>query len=99
VIDRLFDVTVSNSRQIANSDRGKLRNSQEAVMSDACVFQLFAQEAMRGSANAVSEDEKRALEELAFIWAQAAFMSDRVFGPSFTSLLDFADAVPLSRAN
>ena len=54
-------------------------------MSDASGFRLYAEEAMRGSSNAVDEAEKRGLEELAVIWAQAALMSDRVFGLSFTS--------------
>ncbi|MGB6755222.1 MAG: hypothetical protein WBE71_22380 [Xanthobacteraceae bacterium] len=68
-------------------------------MSDASVFRLFAEEAMRGSGNAVSEDEKHALEELACTWARAALTSDRPFGRSFTSSLpDFGEAVPLSRA-
>jgi hypothetical protein len=49
-------------------------------MSDANVFRQFAEEALRGSSEAISQDEKRALEELACTWAQAALMSDRVFG-------------------
>jgi hypothetical protein len=49
-------------------------------MSNANVFRQFAEEALRGSSEAVSQDEKRALEELACTWAQAALMSDRVFG-------------------
>jgi len=53
-------------------------------MSDASAFRLYAEEAMRGSSNAVDEAEKRGLEELAVIWAQAALMSDRVLGSSFT---------------
>jgi hypothetical protein len=56
------------------------RLQQVDVMSDASVFRLFAEEAMRGAANAPNEDEKRALEELSCTWAQAALMSDRVFG-------------------
>jgi len=68
-------------------------------MSDASVFRLFAEEAMRGAANAVSEDERRALEELSCTWAQAALMSDRVFGQSFASSWpNFGEDVPLSRA-
>ena len=49
-------------------------------MSDANVFRRFAKEALRGSSEAIDQDEKRALEELACTWAQAALMSDRVFG-------------------
>jgi hypothetical protein len=68
-------------------------------MSDASVFRLYAEEAMRSAANAASEDERRILEELSCVWAQAALMSDRVFGQSFTSSQpDFGGAVPLSRA-
>jgi hypothetical protein len=67
-------------------------------MSDASVFRLFAEEAMRGAANAPNEDEKRALEELSCTWAQAALMSDRVFGRGVSSWPDFGEAVPLSRA-
>jgi hypothetical protein len=52
-------------------------------MSDASVFRQLAEEAMRGSSKAVCEDERRALENLACTWAQAAFMSDRVFGSSW----------------
>jgi hypothetical protein len=53
---------------------------QEAVMSDANVFRQFAEEALRGSSEAIDQDEKRALEKLACTWAQAALLSDRVFG-------------------
>jgi hypothetical protein len=53
-------------------------------ISDAYVFRLFAREAMRDSIEAVSQDEKRALEELACTWAQAALTSDRVFGSSWS---------------
>jgi hypothetical protein len=49
-------------------------------MSDANVFRHFALEAMRGSSEAISEDEKRALQDLACTWAQAALISERVFG-------------------
>jgi hypothetical protein len=49
-------------------------------MSDASVFRLLAEEAMRDSSTAINEGEKRALEGLACTWAQAALMSDRVFG-------------------
>lgn len=68
-------------------------------MSDASVFRLFAEEAMRGAANASNEDDRRALEELSCTWAQAALMSDRVFGRGFpSSWPNFGEAVPLSRA-
>ena len=68
------------------------RPSPEAVMSDASafsdarVFRLLAEEAMRGSSESVCEDERRALEELACTFAQAALMSHRAFGSSFTPL-------------
>jgi hypothetical protein len=57
-------------------------------MSEASTFRLYAEEAMRESSNAAGEAERRALEELAVIWAQAALMSDRVFGSSLFSSLD-----------
>ncbi len=56
-------------------------------ISDAYVFRLFAKEAMHDTIEAVSQDERRALEELACTWAQAAMMSEREFGSSFTSSL------------
>ena len=53
-------------------------------MSEVSVCRLYAKEAMRGASTAVNLTEKRALEELACTWAQAALMSDRVLGSSFT---------------
>ena len=68
-------------------------------MSDATVFRLFAEEAMRGAANAASEDERLALEELSYTWEQAALISDRVPGQRFPSpWVNFGEGVPLSRA-
>ncbi len=52
-------------------------------MSDANVFRLLAEETMSSSSHAVNEDEKRALEELAVLWAQAALMSGRVVRSSW----------------
>jgi hypothetical protein len=57
-----------------------------SAFSDASVFRLLAEEAMRGSSKAACEDERQALEELACTFAQASLMSDRVFGSSFTRL-------------
>jgi hypothetical protein len=54
-------------------------------MSEGSVFRLYAEEALRDASTAVDASEKRTLEELAVIWAQAALTSDRVFGSSFTS--------------
>ena len=54
-------------------------------MSEGKVFRLYAKEAMCDASTAVDESEKRTLEELAVIWAQAALMSDRVLGSSFYS--------------
>ena len=51
-------------------------------MSDADLFRRYATEAMHESFEATSEHEKRALADLACTWAQAALMSDRVFGSS-----------------
>jgi hypothetical protein len=49
-------------------------------MNDADLFRRYAEEAMHESFEATSEHEKRA--DLACTWAQAALMSDRVFGSS-----------------
>lgn len=54
-------------------------------MLEASVFRQLAEETMRNSSNAANEDERRALEELAYIWAQAALMSDRMFGSIWSS--------------
>jgi len=51
-------------------------------MSDADLFRGYAKEAMQGSSKATSNSEKRALADLAYTWAQAALMSDKVFGSS-----------------
>ena len=53
-------------------------------MTEASVFRLYADKALRESSKAVREDEKRALEDLACTWAKAAVASDRVFGPEPT---------------
>jgi hypothetical protein len=49
-------------------------------MSEATVFRLYADEALRESSKAVREDERQALEDLALTWARAAVASDRVSG-------------------
>jgi hypothetical protein len=54
------------------------------VMSDADLFRRYAKEAMDGSSKATSENEKRSLADLACTWAQAALMSERVWGSSYT---------------
>ena len=59
-------------------------------MSESSVFRLYAEEAMRDSLNAVGETDKRDLQELAVIWAQAALMSDRVLGSSWSPLDEIA---------
>jgi hypothetical protein len=48
-------------------------------MSDASVFRQFAEEAMCGSSKTTNEAYKRALEDLACTWAQAALANERVF--------------------
>ena len=47
-------------------------------MSDADLFRRYVKEAMHESFEATSENEKRALANLACTWAQAALMSERV---------------------
>jgi hypothetical protein len=54
-------------------------------MSEATLFRQYAKEAIRGSSKAISENEKRALIDLACTWAQAALASERVLIPSYTS--------------
>jgi hypothetical protein len=51
-------------------------------MSDADLFRRYAKEAMHESSKATIHSEKRGLADLACTWAQAALMSDRVFGSS-----------------
>jgi hypothetical protein len=60
-------------------------------MSEANLFRQYAKEAIHGSSKATNEDEKRSLTDLACIWAQAALMSDRVFGSNFISSPHDAD--------
>jgi hypothetical protein len=52
-------------------------------MTEADMFRLYAKEAMHSSSKSASEDERRDLEGLACIWAQAALTSERVFGSCF----------------
>ena len=53
-------------------------------MSDADLYQQYAKEAMHESSKVKDENEKQALVDLAFTWAQA-LMSDRVLGSSFVA--------------
>ena len=53
-------------------------------MSDAGLYRQDAKEAMHGSSKVKDENEKQALVDLAFTWAQA-LMSDRVLGSSFVA--------------
>jgi hypothetical protein len=50
---------------------------REAVTSNAEKFWQYANEAMRRAVQSKSEDEQRALLELARTWTQAAAESDR----------------------
>ena len=49
-------------------------------MTDANLFQEFAEEALQRASKAKSEQEKLAFNELALAWVNAALASDRVFG-------------------
>jgi hypothetical protein len=55
-------------------------------MSEASQFRQYAEEALRWVSESTTEEEKRTLNELACIWAQAAVQSERIFagdaGPS-----------------
>ena len=64
----------------------KASPEQGFVMSESSVFRQYAEEAMCEASKATTEAEKRVLGELACTWAQAALISDRIFGSSFGSL-------------
>jgi hypothetical protein len=62
-------------------------------MSDADLYRQYAKEAMHGSSKVKDENEKQALVDVAYTWALAALMSDRVLGSSFVpSLWDVGEA-------
>jgi hypothetical protein len=63
-------------------------------MSEASKFRQYAEEAVRASSKAADENDKRALTDLACIWAQAAAMSEKMFGSSFKP--DVGEATPLT---
>jgi hypothetical protein len=67
---------------LEDADKG-VTSTGRYVMSDVNLFRQLAEEAMRDASEAISENEKRNLELLACTWAEAALMSDRVFGSSF----------------
>jgi hypothetical protein len=72
--------------------------SQEADMTEADLFRQYAKDAMRSSSQSTNENEKRDLLDLACTWAQAALMSQRVFGSSFVSSpRDIAEAISPTR--
>jgi hypothetical protein len=54
-------------------------------MSDADLHRQYAKAAMHGSSKVKDENEKQALVDLAFTWALALLMSDRVLGSSFVA--------------
>jgi hypothetical protein len=68
-------------------------------MSEADLFRQYAKEAMRESSTVTSKNEKQSLTDLACTWMQAALMSDRVMGSSFTSSpRDVDEATPPTRS-
>jgi hypothetical protein len=68
-------------------------------MTEADLFRQYAKEAMRSSSKSGGENEKRALIDLACTWAQAALMSERMWGSSFiSSPRDVAEAKSLTRS-
>jgi hypothetical protein len=68
-------------------------------MSDADLFRQYAKEAMRAASKSTSEDEGRALIDLACTWARAAWAGQTVLGSSFTSSPRDADeATPPTRS-
>jgi hypothetical protein len=69
-------------------------------MSEAVLFRQHAKETMDGSSKVKDENEKQALVDVAFTWALAALMSDRVLGSSFvSSLYDVGEAASHSPSN
>ena len=63
-------------------------------------YRQNAKEAMKGASNVKDENEKQGLVDLAFTWALAALMSDRVLGSSFvSSLYDVGDHKRQHRAD
>jgi hypothetical protein len=82
-----IQTTGSGRHRLCDQETPKRRFCQEAVMSnvmsDADLFRQYAREAMDAS-EATSANEKRTLIELACTWAQAALMSERVWGSSYT---------------
>jgi hypothetical protein len=80
---------VNSLRQNAGANGPRLRGvegakkcvaDQEAVMTEVNQFRQYAEEAMHGSSRVKDENEKQVLVDLAFTWALAALMSDRVLG-------------------
>ncbi|MGB8629625.1 MAG: hypothetical protein WCD69_09565 [Xanthobacteraceae bacterium] len=71
-------------------------------MSDADLYRQYAKEAMHVSSKVANENEKRTLVDVAYTWALAALMSDRVLGSSFVSSLgdvgEAASHAPSNRA-
>lgn len=64
-------------------------------MSDASVFRQHAEEAMREASDAKTEADRKALENLACTWAQAALIADQGVAPNFISALRVvAEATP-----
>ena len=57
-------------------------------MTEATEFRLYAKEALREAAKATSREEKRALSDLARIWARAAEVSERLFKAAAAPLAD-----------
>ena len=69
-------------------------------MSEAVLFRQHAKETMDGSSNVKDENEKQAPVDVAFTWALAALMSDRVLGSSFVpSLCDVGEAASHTPSN
>ncbi len=68
-------------------------------MSDADLFRQYAKEAMHESSKVTSENDKQTLVDLACTWAQAALVSERVFGSSFiASPSDVGEATSQARS-
>ena len=69
-------------------------------MSDADLYRQYAKEAMHVSSKVANENEKRTLVDVAYTWALAGLMSDRVLGSSFVpSLSDVGEATSHASTN
>jgi hypothetical protein len=69
-------------------------------MGEADLFRQYAKEAMHVAPKVANENEKRTPVNVAYTWALAGLMSDRVLGSSFVSSLgDVGEATSHAPSN